>query len=195
MPRNTCALIKSFMGFKLAKVCPYIQEADLVIGETTCDGKKKAYELLGELHNVHVMELPQMKRDKDLAMWRSEIVELMEKVEELTGNTITVESLRASIKEVNDKRRALQRIAAASTADPAPISGKDRLLATQVAFYDDVPRFTQMMNALADELDERVPRARVSPPRARSACSSPAPRWRFPTGSSTTSSRRQAPWS
>ncbi len=156
MPRNTCALIKSFMGFKLGKVCPYIQEADLVIGETTCDGKKKAYELLAELHNVYVIELPQMKREKDLAMWRGEIVELLEKVEELTGNKVTAESLKASIKEVNDKRRALQRIAAARAVDPAPISGKDALLATQVAFYDDVPRFTQMMNALADELETRV---------------------------------------
>jgi benzoyl-CoA reductase/2-hydroxyglutaryl-CoA dehydratase subunit BcrC/BadD/HgdB len=156
MPRNTCALVKSFMGFKLGKVCPYIQEADLVIGETTCDGKKKAYELLGELHNTYVMELPQMKREKDLAMWRSEILELMEKVEELTGKEITAEALRASIKEVNDKRRALQRIAATRAADPAPISGKDALLATQVAFYDDVPRFTQMMNKLADELEQRV---------------------------------------
>ncbi len=55
LPRNTCALIKSFMGFKLGKVCPYIQEADLVIGETTCDGKKKAYEELANLHNVYVM--------------------------------------------------------------------------------------------------------------------------------------------
>jgi benzoyl-CoA reductase/2-hydroxyglutaryl-CoA dehydratase subunit BcrC/BadD/HgdB len=156
MPRNTCALIKSFMGFKLGKVCPYIQEADLVIGETTCDGKKKAYELLGEMHNVYVMELPQMKREKDLAFWRSEIVDLMSKVEELTGKKVTAESLRASIKEVNDKRRALQRIAATRAADPAPISGKDALLATQVAFYDDVPRFTQSMNALADELETRV---------------------------------------
>ena len=39
-----------FMGFKLGKVCPYVESADLVVGETTCDGKKKAYELLGELH-------------------------------------------------------------------------------------------------------------------------------------------------
>ncbi|MCE5191050.1 MAG: 2-hydroxyacyl-CoA dehydratase family protein [Actinomycetia bacterium] len=156
MPRNTCALIKSFMGFKLAKVCPYIESADLVIGETTCDGKKKAYELLGDIHNVYVMELPQMKREQDLAMWRGEIRALMAKVEEVTGNTITAESLKASIKEVNDKRRALQRIAATRAADPAPISGKDALLATQVAFYDDVPRFTQMMNALADELEARV---------------------------------------
>ncbi len=156
MPRNTCALIKSFMGFKLAKVCPYIESADLVIGETTCDGKKKAYELLGDIHNVYVMELPQMKREQDLAMWRGEIRALMAKVEEVTGNTITAGSLKAAVKEVNDKRRALQRIAATRSADPAPISGKDALLATQVAFYDDVPRFTQMMNALADELDARV---------------------------------------
>jgi benzoyl-CoA reductase/2-hydroxyglutaryl-CoA dehydratase subunit BcrC/BadD/HgdB len=156
MPRNTCSLIKSFVGFKLAKVCPYMEESDLIIGETTCDGKKKAYEIFGEMHNVYVMELPQMKRDKDLAMWRSEIVDLMHKVEELTGKKVGVESLRASIKEVNDKRRALQRIAATRAADPAPISGKDALLATQVAFYDDVPRFTQSMNALADELEKRV---------------------------------------
>ena len=97
-----------------------------------------------------------MKRPEDLAMWKAEVRELAKKVEEVTGNTITAGSLSAAIKEVNDKRRALQRIAAACTADPAPISGKDRLLATQVAFYDDVPRFTQMVNALADELDQRV---------------------------------------
>jgi len=156
MPRNTCALVKSFMGFKLGKVCPYIQEADLVIGETTCDGKKKAYELLAELHNVWVMELPQMKREKDKAFWREEIRGLAEKMEELTGNRMTAESLRTAIKEVNDKRRALQRVAQARKADPVAISGKDALLAVQVAFYDDVPRFTEMVNKIADELDQRV---------------------------------------
>ncbi len=165
MPRNSCALIKSFMGFKLAKVCPYIESADLVIGETTCDGKKKAYELLGDIHNVYVMELPQMKRAKDLAMWRSEIVELIARAEEVTGKQITVESLRAAIKEVNDKRRALQRIAVTRAADPVPISGKDALLATQVAFYDDVPRFTQAMNGLADELEARVAAGEGAAPR------------------------------
>jgi benzoyl-CoA reductase/2-hydroxyglutaryl-CoA dehydratase subunit BcrC/BadD/HgdB len=156
MPRNTCALIKSFMGFKLTRVCPYIQESDLVVGETTCDGKKKAYELLGELHNVFVLELPQMKRPEDVAFYRGELSELRGRIEELSGKIITAETLKTAIKEVNDKRRALQRINATRAAKPAPISGKDALLATQVAFYDDVPRYTQMMNALADELEKRV---------------------------------------
>ena len=44
LPRNTCSLIKSAFGFKLAKVCPYIEATDLIVGENTCDGKKKAYE-------------------------------------------------------------------------------------------------------------------------------------------------------
>ena len=51
IPRNTCALIKAFMGFKLAGLCPYVQTADLIVGETTCDGKKKAYELFDEMMN------------------------------------------------------------------------------------------------------------------------------------------------
>lgn len=156
MPRNTCPLVKSMLGIKLGKICPYIESADLVIGETTCDGKKKGYELLCDLHDVYVMELPQMKRESDLAMWRGEIVRLIEKMEGLTGQKVTAESLRTAIKEVNDKRRALQRIAAARSADPAPISGKDALLATQVALMDDTPRFTTFMNALADELESRI---------------------------------------
>jgi hypothetical protein len=48
LPRNTCALIKSFVGFKLPGVCPYVEACDLVIGETTCDGKTKAYEVFSE---------------------------------------------------------------------------------------------------------------------------------------------------
>jgi len=49
LPRNTCALIKSAFGFKLGKVCPYIESADMIVGENTCDGKKKSYETLGGL--------------------------------------------------------------------------------------------------------------------------------------------------
>ena len=156
LPQNTCALIKSFMGFKLGKVCPYAQVCDLVVGETTCDGKKKAYELLAEMTSLHVMELPQMKRPEDRALWRTEIERLITKLEEASGRKLIAEHLADATKEVNDKRRALQRLNAARKASPAPISGKDALLAVQVAFYDDVPRFTAMVNKIADELEARV---------------------------------------
>lgn len=37
-----------------------------------------------------------------------------------------------------------------------PISGCDALLISQIAFYDDPARFTQMTNKLCDELEKRV---------------------------------------
>jgi len=137
-------------------VCPYVESADLVIGETTCDGKKKAYELFGELAPLYVMELPQMKRPQDLGLWRGELDGLVAKLEEVSGRSLTFEALQTATKEVNDKRRALQRLNAARAASPSPISGKDALLAVQVAFYDDVPRFTEMVDKIADELEARV---------------------------------------
>lgn len=156
LPRATCALIKSAMGFKLGKVCPYMESADLIVGETTCDGKKKAYELLGEMAPMYVMELPQMKRPDDLGLWRAELDRLVAKLEEVTGRTLTFEALRTATGEVNDKRRALQRFNAARAASPAPISGRDALLAVQIAFNDDVHRFTSSVDKIADELEQRV---------------------------------------
>ncbi len=38
LPSNLCPLIKSAVGFKLGRICPYFQSLDLLIGETTCDG-------------------------------------------------------------------------------------------------------------------------------------------------------------
>ena len=59
LPRNLCPLVKSSYGFAVTDKCPYTYFADLIVGETTCDGKKKMYELLGKFKNVYVMQLPQ----------------------------------------------------------------------------------------------------------------------------------------
>lgn len=156
LPRNICPLIKSFMGFKLGKVCPYFESCDMVVGETTCDGKKKAFEILNDYVPVHMMETPQMKREKDRQLWRSEVHEFLARVEEFTGNKITGDSLGQSIREINGKRRALLRLSELRKNSPAPISGKDSLLIEQIAMYDDVPRFTAQLNAVCDELEKRV---------------------------------------
>ncbi|MFA5310035.1 MAG: double-cubane-cluster-containing anaerobic reductase [Dehalococcoidales bacterium] len=156
LPRNTCALIKSSFGFKIAKICPYVQASDLIVGETTCDGKKKMFEILNEYHPVYVMEVPNKKTEKSRALWLEEVRAFRDKIEELTGNKITAENLKKAIDLVNARRLALQRLYNLRKASPTPISGKDALLATQVSFYDDAARDTQMLSTLCDELDKRV---------------------------------------
>ncbi len=157
IPRNTCALIKGFMGFKLAGLCPYVESADLIVGETTCDGKKKAYEMFQQITGkVYVMELPSKKGDDGRALWRNEVKRLADKLSEVTGKQLTVERLRGAAGIVNEKRRALQRLSELRSHDPAPISGLDALLINQISFYDDPVRFTAKLNDLCDELDKRV---------------------------------------
>ena len=156
LPRNTCALIKSSFGFKLGRVCPYVQASHLIVGETTCDGKKKMFEILNQYQPVYVMEVPNKKTERSRQLWSGEVVAFKEVIEKLTGEKITAEKLGQAIDLVNKRRLALQRLYNLRKARPVPISGKDALLATQVSFYDDAKRDTQMLNTLCDELDERV---------------------------------------
>ncbi|MGL6201737.1 MAG: double-cubane-cluster-containing anaerobic reductase [Lachnospiraceae bacterium] len=156
LPTNTCPLIKASVGARLDRTCPFFRIADMYVGETTCDGKKKAWEILSEDVPVHVMNLPQMKRAKDVKAWADEIEEFKGVVEEFTGNSISGESLATAIKLINDKRRALARLYDFRKNENVPISGRDALLISQIAFYDDPGRFAQMTNQLCDELDKRV---------------------------------------
>ncbi len=156
VPTATCPLIKASLGARFDRTCPFFRIADLFIGETTCDGKKKAWEILSEDAPMHIMDLPQMKRDKDLAHWRDEIMGYKKVIEDLTGNEVTEENLHDAIVLINNKRRALARLNEFRKEDKLPISGKDVLLVQQIAFYDDPARFATMTNQLCDELEERV---------------------------------------
>jgi len=156
LPRNLCPLIKSTMGFKLDRVCPYFQVSDWVIGETTCDGKKKAWEILNEHIPTYVMELPQKKEAKDARLWEEEVREFASFIERETKVDLTTENLAQGIQWINNKRLALQRLADLRKHNPAPIHGLDVLLINQLSFFDDPIRFADQVNALCDELDVRV---------------------------------------
>lgn len=158
LPANTCPLIKASVGARLDKTCPFFLIPDMYVGETTCDGKKKAWEILAGEVPFHIIDVPQMKRDQDIAAFESEIWDFIKTVQKVTGREITVQTLGESIKLINNKRKALQRLYNARKASPVPISGKDALLVTQIAFYDDPARCAQMANQLADELEGRISR-------------------------------------
>jgi benzoyl-CoA reductase/2-hydroxyglutaryl-CoA dehydratase subunit BcrC/BadD/HgdB len=186
LPRNTCALIKSAFGFKLGKVCPYIESSDMIVGENTCDGKKKSYEILDTLvPNLYVMDLPQMKSPGGRTLLRAEYDRFKTAVEELTGVTIDSPRLKKGIEIVNNKRKAIHRLAQLRKANPAPISGLDALLINQVFFYDDPVRFTDSVNKICDELEVRIRRGKgvfpkASPRLLLSGCPMAVPNWKLP---------------
>ena len=187
LPRNTCALIKSFFGFGLEKVCPYLQACDLVVGENTCDGKKKAYEIFADMvpGEFLALDMPNMKSREGRAVLTAAYHDLLANLERLSGAPVTIDRLRAGIRTVNAKRRALHRLAALRRAVPAPISGLDALLVNQIASYDDPERFTASVETLCHELENRVERglgvADPDTPRiVLSGCPMAVPNWKLP---------------
>ncbi len=186
LPRNTCSLIKSAFGFNLAKVCPYIECADMIVGENTCDGKKKSYETLNALvSNLYVMDLPQVKSAEGKALLKAEYLRFKKAVEKLTGITIDADKLKKGIEIVNNKRKVIHRLSCLRKANPAPISGLDALLANQVYFYDDPVRFTDSVNNICDELEARIEKKEGVVPESApriliSGCPMAVPNWKLP---------------
>jgi benzoyl-CoA reductase/2-hydroxyglutaryl-CoA dehydratase subunit BcrC/BadD/HgdB len=149
-------MVKSAFGFKVGRICPYFQVVDFVYGETTCDAKKKTWELLDQYVPTHVMEIPQKKGPRDKALWLEEVKDFKAAVEKVTGNATGFGEIAEAMKLINGKRRALQRLNALRHHNPSPISGKDMLLIQQIAFYDEPGRFSAKVNELCDELEARV---------------------------------------
>ena len=82
--------------------CPYTYFSDLIVGETTCDGKKKMYELMARGKELFLLHLPQgvdLPYARD--MWRAEVRRLKEYLEERFGAEITDDALRAGARQRN----------------------------------------------------------------------------------------------
>ena len=128
LPANLCPLIKSTFGFSLEKANPFLEMADLLVVETTCDGKKKMYELLAERHPMHVLELPQKPDDPDaMSHWVREVAKLKAALEDRFGVAITDCDLRRGIAAMNRERGLRRRLAELMAADSPPLTGLELL--------------------------------------------------------------------
>lgn len=128
LPRNLCPLIKSSYGFGKTDKCPYFYFSDLVVGETTCDGKKKMFELMGEYKPVHVMQLPNNPTTKEAhEMWKAEIIRLKESLEDQFKTTISEEDIKKAINLKNRERQTLKDFYSLGKLNPPAISGGDIL--------------------------------------------------------------------
>ena len=160
LPRNLCPLIKSSYGFALTDKCPYFYFSDLIVGETTCDGKKKMYEMLSEFKPVHVMELPNRQSEMGIKLYAEEIKKFQKVLEEKFEVTITEEDIRKAIKTNNEQREALKAFYGLQKMDPPPMGGLDmHKVLDGVQFRFDIPKATEDIKALTQKvLDEYDPK-------------------------------------
>jgi benzoyl-CoA reductase/2-hydroxyglutaryl-CoA dehydratase subunit BcrC/BadD/HgdB len=159
LPRNLCPLIKSSFGFALTGTCPFFRLSDFIVGDTTCDGKKKMYELLTRYKPTYVLQLPQNQdSDTALALWRTELDRFKRIIEEQTGVTITQRRLQNAIALMNRLRRARKDLMDVNQADPAPLSGSRLLeIMSKIGFFADKQNGIMLMEKFTAEAREGRP--------------------------------------
>lgn len=164
LPANLCPLIKSTYGYSVSKANPLLEMADLVVAETTCDGKKKMYELLAERHPMHVLELPQKPDDEQaFEHWVSELHKLRTELERRFAITITDEDLRKAIRTMNQERALRRNLAALMKSEQPPLTGLELLeMKSIIACMPE--DFAQYEKAL-----QELPGRKLDPP-AESRC-------------------------
>lgn len=154
LPRNLCPLIKSSYGFAKTDKCPFFYFSDLIVGETTCDGKKKMYEMLAEFKPVHVVQLPNSQTEDGIQMYRKELIRFKEVLEERFGTVIREETIRDQIRQRNDITRALLRLQYVMAKDPAPVNGLDIVNTVYGSGFNlHTETLADTLNAVTDKIE------------------------------------------
>ncbi|ABR49349.1 2-hydroxyglutaryl-CoA dehydratase, D-component [Alkaliphilus metalliredigens QYMF] len=158
LPRNLCPLIKSSYGFAITDKCPYFYFSDVLLAETTCDGKKKMYELMGKIKPMHIMNLPQTAEgEESLALWKNEMVRFKDFLEKQFNVEITEEKLKDAIKLMNRERQAMKRLHQLNAHKPAPLSGMDMMLAQWLkGFNVDKEAGIELIERLIHDVEDQM---------------------------------------
>ncbi|MBR3165814.1 MAG: 2-hydroxyacyl-CoA dehydratase [Lachnospiraceae bacterium] len=130
LPKNLCPLIKGTYGFAYTDKCPYTYFSDFIVGETTCDGKKKMFELLNDIKETYVLQLPQGQgRPYARDMWYEEVKLFKEYVEKKLGVVITDEDLREAVRARNELRRTMLELYALQGMTPPAMKATEVMAA------------------------------------------------------------------
>lgn len=152
LPRNLCPLIKSSYGFAATGTCPFFKFSDMIVADTTCDGKKKMFEIMGKIKHVHVLQLPQQQNiDLFLDPWITELAQLRQVIGDQAGISITDERLRAAISLMNRERQAKKALMDVAAVKPSPISGTQMLeILFKTGFFADKEKGIDLIHEITE---------------------------------------------
>ncbi len=170
LPANLCPLIKSSYGFIITDTCPFFGISDAVVAETTCDGKKKMFELISEHKPMFVMDLPQLPDEKEaLVNWAVMITKLQGFLEKTFEKSATPEGIEAEIKATNIKNRLMNRVFDYGARKPSLLKWSETYelaFLAQVATTEDLqPIFQEVFKTLEEREAKGVHYGTASAPR------------------------------
>lgn len=121
LPKNVCPIVK-----KCCDICEdaSLAAADLVLAETSCDGKKKMYELLSNQDRVYFYQVAQgVDRDYTKPLIKSECTYLVKELKKRFDIEITEDAIRDAGKLINQERESVVKLMEIQRQVPPPALG------------------------------------------------------------------------
>lgn len=157
LPPNLCPLIKSSYGFIIEGTCPFYALSQAVIAETTCDGKKKMFELIADVKPTHVMDLPQLPDEREARYnWRQMILRLQGFLETTFGCKADDATIDATLRAANQKNALMQKIFGYAALDPPVLHWKEMYDVGFLALAATGKEMAPVLEKLIGKLEQRV---------------------------------------
>lgn len=157
LPSNLCPLIKSSFGFIKTDSCPFYALSEAIIGETTCDGKKKMFELIRHIKPTHIMDLPQLPDETGaLKTWTAMVHKLKAFLEATFGKKITDDRIESEIKETNEKNRLMNDFFAYAAHIPPLLSWSEIYDVIGIEFVSGSDELRRLLEGITAGLDGRL---------------------------------------
>ena len=156
MPVNICPLVKSSYGYIKTDTCPFNKIADVVVAETTCDGKKKMFELIRDNKPTYIMELPVMPgKEESFNFWEEKVHDVKNWVEKQFNTKITNEMIERAIKEANQRRALVLKLYDYLKPHPPYMTNNEIIALSGFAFYITGPHAVDSIKYALEVLERR----------------------------------------
>ena len=148
---------RSQIGYHLLGIDPVIPLLDLIVVQCSDCHESRLADLFEyfKLPTVRLGVPPDWRKSISREYYYKGLVRLKQTLEDLSGNDISEEKLRESMKSMDKVRSLLNRISLLRKAQPPSISGDDFIRLNHATFYCDPDVLIQKLNVLYGDLQKR----------------------------------------
>lgn len=157
LPKNLCPIVKN-----CCNICEdaALSDVSLILAETSCDGKKKMYELLSQPERIYFYQIPQcVDREYVKPLIQSECRYLAEELKKRFDISLSPEQIRTAGKLLNTERKSILNLMEIQRQTPPAAWGTDifRILEEHRMIPDTASRIKANYAARDRLLSQKTP--------------------------------------
>lgn len=155
-PRDACPLVKAVAGFKQTGLMPVYEDCSMMIVPITCDCKKKIAGMLSDRCEVMPLHIPSSRNDEDIEEFTRQLYTLMERLENITGNCITYESLSEAFRMIGYAQYELSEFIRLKKQMPYLIRGSHAMAILNASSYMTAVEWGRALHKVNGSLKTRI---------------------------------------